>query len=144
MGMFDYIACELPLPDGWQPSELQTKDFDCEMVVHRISKDGRLMLDRGYHESVPLLERPYWKAEWGDSEEAQKEHIIDALCGSVRRVPKYEDSNFHGIVNFYGLETTGYEPDERYGARGRPVYKSHEYNAKFTDGRLVEIVLVPE
>lgn len=144
MGMFDYIRCEVPLPDGWQAPELQTKDFDCEMVWHIISKDGRLMLDRGHNETVPLMERPLWRAEWGDSKEAEKEHLIDALCGSMRRVPKYVDANFHGIVHFYGLETTGYEPNERYGALGKPIYKSHAYDAKFTDGQLVEIVMVPE
>lgn len=128
MGMFDYIRCEMPLPDGWQPSELQSKDFDCEMVTHVISKDGRLMLDRGHNEEVPLLERRSWKAEWGTSEEAQHEHPIEALCGCMRRVPKYEDANFHGMVNFYGHEDTTW----------------HEYNAKFTDGRCVGIEMVSE
>ena len=129
MGMFDYIRCDVPLPDGAERSELQTKDFDCEMVTHIISKDGRLMLDRGHNEMVPLMDRPMWKAEWGDSEAAQKEHAVDALCGCMRRVPKYEDANYHGLVNFYGSD------------KGN-VW--HEYNAKFTDGQLVEISLVPE
>lgn len=142
MGMFDYIRCEVPLPDGWS-GELQTKDFDCEMVTHVISADGRLMLDRGHDEAVPLLERPLWKAEWGDSEAAEKEHLVSALCGSVRRVPKYIDANFHGVVNFNGLETVGHVPDERY-ANGKPIYKRHNYDAKFTDGQLVEIIATSE
>lgn len=129
MGMFDRIRCEVPLPDGWVPDELQTKDFDCEMVEHWITKDGRLMLDQGYDEEVPLIERPYPDAPEGD---------LRRWAGSMRRVPNMVDAEFHGWVNFYGLETTGYEPD------GRPIYKSHDYRAKFTDGQLVEIKAEPD
>lgn len=125
MGMFDYIRCEKPLPDGWTPDELQTKDFDCEMVTHIISADGRLMLDRGYYESVPKHERPY----------------PDAKRGRMRRVPKYEDANFHGLVHFYGLETVGTRAAEWHPRGREPIYKRHEYFAKFTDGRLVEITM---
>ena len=116
MGMYDVIRCEPPLPDGWEPDELQTKDFDCEMVVHVITKDGRLMMDRGHNEEVPLAERPYPDAKPG---------TLASLCGIMRRAPKYEDANFHGIVRFYGIE--------------RPGDVWHEYNAKFTDGQLVSI-----
>jgi hypothetical protein len=49
------------------------------------------------------------------------------------------DANFHGMFCFGGLETIGYEPDARFGARGRPIYKDHAYEAKFTDGHLIEI-----
>jgi len=114
MGMFDYIKCEAPLPDGFE-GMLQTKDFGCEMTTHIITKEGRLMLDNGYHESVPKAERP----------NPDDEGIL-GLRGSVRRVHKYEDASFHGIVNFYGTDT-----DENW----------HEYNAKFTDGQLVQIDL---
>lgn len=129
MGMFDYIRCELPLPDGWEAPELQSKDFDCEMVTHVISKDGKMMLDRGHNEEAPLLERSMWKAEWGTSEKAQEDHALEALCGCIRRVPKYVDANFHGHVNFYG-----HDREKNW----------HEYNAKFTDGKLVEIATVPD
>jgi hypothetical protein len=133
MGMFDRIRCDVPLPDGWEPDELQTKDFDCEMVTHIISAAGRLLLDQGRYEEVPKADRPY-----PDDDE------LLGLVGSIRRVPKYVDAEFHGVVNFYGLETTGYEPDDRYGPRGRPIYKSHDYLAKFTDGQLVSITLDPD
>ncbi len=119
MGMFDYIKCEVPLPDGWT-GELQSKDFDCEMVEHIISKDGRLMLERGHNEEVPRNERPYPDAKPG---------TLESICGIMRRVPKYEDANFHGMVNFYGTDGKG---------------GWHEYNAKFTDGRLMSIEAVPD
>jgi hypothetical protein len=47
MGMFDYIRCEVPLPDGANPPELQIKDFDCDMLTHVISPDGQLLLEGG-------------------------------------------------------------------------------------------------
>ena len=45
--MFDYLRCEVPLPDGFT-GELQTKDFACDIATHVITKGGRLMLDKGH------------------------------------------------------------------------------------------------
>lgn len=44
MGMFDYVRCDVPLPDGWK-GELQTKDFNCEMVEHLISNGGLISIE---------------------------------------------------------------------------------------------------
>lgn len=129
--MFDYVHCELPLPDGWQADELQTKDFDCTMVTHVISSAGRLLVDRGPWTAIPEAQRPYPNSEG-----------LRGLVGSMRHTPKYEDTNYHGIFRFHGLETIRYEPDPGYGSRGKPIYKPHHYEAKFTDGQLVGIKLV--
>lgn len=117
MGLFDYVRCEVPLPDGFE-GELQTKDFylPC-MLRHVITKDGRFMemvLIRT--ELVPENERPY-----PDS----------PFIGCMRSITEMKDANFHGILNFYGHE----------GNRADGTWKWHEYNAKFTDGRLVEIII---
>jgi hypothetical protein len=120
MGMFDYIRCKVPLPDGWLPHEpLQTKDFDCDMVCHEISPQGRLLLQRvdSVHE-VPKAERPY-----------PNDDGMLGLCGSIHREKSVRDSNFHGILNFYGSDQQK---------------NWHEYNAKFTDGQLVSIEVVPD
>lgn len=46
MGMFDYIICEYPLPDGFTASdEFQSKDLDCMLSSYIITSDGRLILD---------------------------------------------------------------------------------------------------
>lgn len=119
MGMFDYLRCEYPLPDGYTAPEFQTKDFDCEMVTHVITADGRLMMDRGEYVATPKEELPYPDAKPG---------TWQSICGIMRRVPNMVQSDFHGWLNFYDYN----EKDEW-----------HEYNAKFTDGRLVEIVAVP-
>jgi hypothetical protein len=54
MGMFDYVRCELPLPDGLdlkheyesrgfkEDKLFQTKDLDCLLDTYTITKDGRL------------------------------------------------------------------------------------------------------
>lgn len=120
MGMFDYVRCEVPLPDGWLPPHpLQTKDFDCDMVCHVISPEGRLMLERveAVHE-VPKADRPY-----------PNDDGLLGMCGSIRTETSLHDSNFHGLVNFYGHDDHN-------------VW--HEYNAKFTDGQLVSIEVVPD
>lgn len=124
MGMFDYIRCEVPLPDGWKPDgPLQTKDFDCDLVCHVITKEGRLMLERidAVHE-VPKADRPY-----------PNDDGLLGMCGSIRTETSVHDSNFHGVVNFYS-----YEGDINVN------HQWHEYNAKFTDGQLVGIETVPD
>ena len=44
MSLFDYILCEVPLPDGFA-GELQTKDLGCYLLTHVITKNGRLLLE---------------------------------------------------------------------------------------------------
>jgi hypothetical protein len=134
MGMFDYVRCEVPLPDGWAADELQTKDFDCELVTHVITKEGRLMLERiDSTEFVPKEERPY-----------PTEDGLMGMCGMLRCTKSLHDSSFHGVVNFYGSETLGYEPPQPGDQFRRPIYKSHDYHAKFTDGQLVSIETVQD
>ena len=127
MGMFDNIRCEVPLPDGFT-GELQTKDFDCEMVEHVITKDGRMMLCRiDEVQEVPKAERPY-----------PNDDGFLGLCGSIRRIMSLHDAHFHGVVNFYGSEG---DPNNR--GPGTD-YRWHEYNAKFTDGQLVSIEIATD
>ena len=44
MGMFDYVVCERPLPDGFTDAFLQSKTFP-DPYLHRytITRDGRLL-----------------------------------------------------------------------------------------------------
>jgi hypothetical protein len=118
MGMFDYIRCDYPLPDGWQPPGLlQTKDFDCDMVCHVITADGDLVLETiEYSYEVPQSERPYPDATG-----------LMKWAGSICSVKSCRKVQFNGWLNFYGHDA------------GR-IWR--EYNAKFTDGKIVEIVAV--
>lgn len=74
MGMFDDVICEVPLPDGWQHTTFQTKDFD-EPYLNKyiIRADGRLVLKRPWEGSAP-------------------------------KDTTYVDQNFHGTFNFYSYE----------------------------------------
>lgn len=134
MGMFDYVVCEAPLPDGWKPGELQSKDFDCSMTTVRISAEGRLLIERYESYTVPKEDRPYPDAEEGSLEE---------ICGIWgKRNRRWEDLNFHGDFNFYGDEPIG-ERVLTKTASGTSYYQQdrrwHEYTARFTEGRLVRI-----
>lgn len=120
MGMYDYVRCDAPLPDGkpTPPDLFQTKDFPAPQLEHyTITAAGRLIAHRVRYEEVPKAERPYPDADG-----------LRGLVGSIKAVPvKDEDLNWHGWLNFYG------------GSQRR----WREFNAKFTEGQLVEIVQVP-
>lgn len=130
MGMFDYVKVGVPLPDGWEATELQSKDFACKMTTVEITPDGRLRIEEFEYENVPKEERPH----------PDKDGIL-GMMGSIRKVNRrWRDLNFHGVFNFYGQERIAppanppyFHPDE---------HKWHEYNAKFTDGQLVKIEVV--
>jgi hypothetical protein len=73
MGLFDYIVCEVPLPDGFT-GELHTKDLGCYLLTHIITKDGRLMLEH--------VDR--------------SDEVLETRTTSRR------DANFDGTLRFYG------------------------------------------
>ena len=138
--MFDYIRCEQPLPDGWQPDgSMQTKDLDCELAKYVITKGGRLLCDRG------RIENGHCYLDYADAVRAY----------GVKWVPKMVDTDFDGVIRFGGLEVIGYEPDhQEYGrpvtyrssgkpivVGGKPIYKPHDYRAEFENGQLIEIVM---
>lgn len=116
MSMFDYIRCEVPLPDGFEGEPLfQTKDFECVLATHTIRNDG-LYLDDGHYETVPKSERPNPDAD---------EETLESLQGSLRWVPNLvHHPEAHGIFEFYGTDAGG---------------NSHRYEVKFTDGQLIGI-----
>lgn len=113
MGMFDYLVCEADLPDGWQPPAgflFQTKDFDCVLDKHRITKDGRLRMTRfvGERDGQPL--RQEFETPW------------------------------HGFINFTGIEHLKPTPNRPIsGAELGEYVRLRRYTAEFTEGQLVEI-----
>jgi hypothetical protein len=121
MGMFDYVKCERDLPDGLDGRgvEFQTKDFDCGMNTLVITDDGDLIEQAWVWDGiVPKEERPYPDAPEGS---------FEAMIGSMRsRQLPPEKIEFHGFMRFYASRSDLW----------------NEYKAKFTDGKLVEIVAV--
>lgn len=136
MGVFNYILCEVPLPDGYE-GEFQTKDLEpLAMNRHVITKSGRLFMEKVIEViKVPKHERPFPDAPKGSGQ---------SFIGSLRYIKTLEDSNFHGIFTFGALEIIGHEPDEKDKARMKPIYKSHDYEVKFTDGRPVDIKMMAD
>ncbi len=120
MGMYDYVDCRVPLPDArpTPPCLFQTKDLSCELEKFTINDDGRLIHHSVRYEEVPKAERPY-----------PNDDGILGFCGAIKSIPTGDvDLNFHGVLEFYD-----YNVDTK---------EWREFNAKFTDGKLVEITSV--
>jgi len=115
MGLYDNVTVECELPGPPVTNRgFQTKDFECYSNTVTITKEGRLL---------------YTTWHYVDAPERAKEPGADlfALFGlpPVRGEPDPpRDMNFHGIFTFGNAERA--------------------FRAKFTDGRLVEIVSLPE
>jgi hypothetical protein len=116
MGMFDYVICEVPLPDGYVPPDggFQSKDLDCDLDTYVIRADGRLT------------------------------KALDFDDGDRRKPSEFRDSDFHGWFNFYDFGKVGVGASTAIYPNGEPIREWHEYRAKFTDGRLVKIEIVED
>ena len=128
MGMFDDIHCDYPLPDGCQEKRFQTKDLDCQLDLYTMTAEGRLL-----KEEVDRYE-PIPESEWTyvDATGLLEQHWHE--LSKRRPIFIQRDTNFHGILNFY--TSTGSNQDG--------TIKWYEYEAKFTDGVLVEITRLPD
>lgn len=95
MGMFDYITCDMPLPEGsGGVREWQTKDLDCSMSHYAIRSDGRLVDARirmepkaGAPDAPEFMSQEYidYRREWWEMKEGPDVPV-----------------NFTGAVTFYG------------------------------------------
>ena len=135
MSLFDTIRCEYPLPDLDDPTtiEFQSKSLECLMNDYRITKEGRLLrIDCRYE----------------DHSDPNAKGLL-RFAGCMTPIPIGDtDMNYHGWLNFYGNQYTGelFLIDPNTGkdtAHPEPV-KWYEYNAKFTDGTLVELTKVDD
>lgn len=148
MGMFDNVICEVPLPDGLTPntSDLQTKDLENVLGTCKIGADGRLYwrdVDSVWEEGDPLPPLPA---------DRTKHTLVDVLrsLGRFREVPgseSWRDLHFHGWFEFgCAVPTQEYYQVDVPG-RAAPFmnrrYELHDYRAKFTDGQLQHIEVVP-
>lgn len=121
MGVFDYIRCHHPLPDGFTGDlEYQTKDTDEQYLGHyTIREDGALVHHATTHEF--------------------KDDPTHPLGMSLHREPTGDVVvPFHGALNFYtgnhsGASARGYiTPDGSHGWW-------REYTALYDHGRLLKI-----
>lgn len=63
MGMYDYLRCEMPLPDPEVQGEMfQTKDTPAQFLdTYVIRADGRLVNEYPNLEELPGEDPPFWK-----------------------------------------------------------------------------------
>lgn len=123
MGAFDSIIVNselLPVSDikklFLKNAIFQTKNFDCLDDTYYITLDGKLQREFCDLEEVPPKERPYPNPK-------HKLHNV----GSLKKVNcTYKDIDFHGILIFYQSIS----------------HEWYEFNAKFTDGKLVSIARI--
>lgn len=119
MGMFDYVEVEVPLPDGWEPDELQTKSFDCILTTVRVAADGRLMVHLYEHEYVGDYD-PGWTKDGATIPRFER---VNERWEEWREP---DGSKFHGVFYFYGSD--------------RATHEWHEYKATYDHGKLESIV----
>jgi hypothetical protein len=136
MGLYDRVIVECPLPDAGASAvrEWQTKDFpDPYMENYKITADGRLMSERIHYENQSDKTAPRGSAA--------------SIMGCMTPVHEaWEDLCYHGVLNFYGDAHTGELMAISLAPETFGVDLNHpeaaewfEYNAKFTDGKLVAI-----
>ena len=124
MGMYDYLQSEVPMPDGWEHPEFQTKDLNCELDRYQIAADGRLMIERFDMEPVGEPKQHPFFDSWKDWQEERRVNV------------RWEPYPHHGDVWFYSYDgdvnSAGWKREDHW----------HEYRARFTAGVLTELVTI--
>lgn len=119
MGMFDNLkisTSKLPLSDSEKKSigenpNWQTKDFECIMSTAEITDDGKLRFLN-------------FRYEWDENVKNVMFKLTGKMGGLTTKDEQWIDLNdYHGYVNFYSTVNSIW----------------YEFNAKFTDGKLVSI-----
>jgi hypothetical protein len=129
MGLFDRLTFEdglgVEFPDiGTDPFEVtwQTKSIarhEPMMENYKVTADGRLFKEEAEYEHVHAEERPYYDEEIGGFESS-----IEEMAGSRRKIHHgWSDTDYHGTFEFHRTIDDDYV----------------SFDAKFTDGQLVEI-----
>jgi hypothetical protein len=119
--MFDSIRCDFRLPnsahnlvDNWQ-----TKSLTNTLSIYIITDEGRLLLESPVYEEV-----------------SREDH--DDFLGPMRvKELRIFDTHYHGVVRFYTLYPENHDWSSTFVEDMEQEWV--EYEAKFTDGQLVQI-----
>jgi hypothetical protein len=144
MGLFDTLTCHYPLPGLSDPTSIQfqTTDLECSLGDdYTITREGRLIKHHKEYEECPEKQRPYYGTpQWNN--------WFGPLAGSLRVTAGSErdiDTNYHGWLHFYGGHTGELRMIDPHTGRDQlhpEACELFEYRAKFTDGKIVELVRV--
>ncbi len=114
MGMFDYMRCEMPLPEPAPPPDtlFQTKDVPTAQLYlehWKITADGSLLHEESDYRMVEDAQAPlgFWQ---------------------MRENKRWVPVDHHGDIEFYHLGDDG---------------QWWAYKARFTEGRCTRIFRVP-
>jgi hypothetical protein len=127
MSMFDYIKCEYELPESslakklgvdFSKVEFQTKDMENSMSTYTITKNGEFWFRKDTY-------------KWVDDDNAFLKGYMDIVSSEDIKL------DYHGILNFYCYEEVEENEDKTF------AY-SVDFQAKFTDGKLIEIKITQE
>lgn len=133
MGLYDRLIFEdgldVEFPDiDADPFDItwQTKSIARHhpmMENYKVTADGRLFKEDAEYEHVPEEERPRYNEEIGGFESP-----LDEMVGSRRKIHHgWSDMDYHGIFKFHTTINGDYIG----------------FEAKFTDGHLVELTSSP-
>lgn len=126
MGMFDELKCDYPMPKGYeflQKEGFQTKEFDNLLDEYLITKDGELVRTIKEWSMVPEEKRPFYgTSEWDD-------YPIYKMFGSIKTEKTGKEKiEYHGYVHFHTIVNNVF----------------YDLKAKFTDGKVVDLVIERE
>lgn len=122
MGMFDYIDCEYPLPDGFGVKEgYQTKSLSRTLSNYLITKDGKLF----------LIQDGIWQTY--EINDPRRDQVFDPIW----------QEKFTGEIKFYGFNLIG-GTKGFFATKNNEPYWARTYKAHFINGILNEIELLPE
>jgi len=99
--MFDYIICEMPLPnypEGFEVKSFQSKETPCQgMVRYKITVDGHLLLERIVSEWKECSDSPigFIENELGKEWVFQSDYTGSFEFYDYRRHPEYEYDYHH-------------------------------------------------
>jgi hypothetical protein len=127
MGMFDYIRCLYPLPDGYVPQpddEFQTKDTPSQYLdLYEIRPDGTLWQD------IYDIE---------DRSDPKAEGLMGLIGAGTRINQRWVQVPFHGDLNFYTSNVCGSGPHGIMTHDDSPPI-GRDYVALFKDGHLIDL-----
>lgn len=129
MGMFDYIRCKMPLPDGFEfQGWFQTKDTDRQYMEHyEIREDGSLWI-----EEYDIEDRSNPKAAKGS---------LESLRGCMTRVNQrwVPAEPHHGAIEFYHSNICGSSGGGKVITDDNSEPWSAEYVALYDHGKLLKL-----
>lgn len=130
MGMFDYIKCEYPLPDGFgqgRDISFQTKDLECAMDTYVIDEEGFLNLEKWGVRDLPATQH------------RKSTGILNAFWDAHERVFEgLEKVDYTGEVEFYYSNIAAMGP-EGFSTRNDEPYEARTYTAVFEKGVLIKL-----